>query len=191
MGIRISQRDEVFHVPYGIPNSDGTPESNFVDLKTHPEWVAVLPPCIGWPETRDLLRTINSAESPLMSLAADQAFAHVSHPDHGTALTSFITLCYARLTHNTNMTLMDLAGFLKRRTSELLQLASDTLERRLHLDMVLEVHPTIFHVQGVTGWSLTVLTAAYGPDQGAARSIWGVGMKALQEALVESRDQRE
>lgn len=186
MGIRISQRDDVFHVPYGIPNNDGTPELNFVDLRAHPEWVPVLPPCVGWPETRGLLRAINAAESSLMSLATDQAFVRVNHPDHKTALTSFITLCYAQLARNEQVALTDLAEFLKGRTSELLQLASDMLKRRLFLDIVLEVQPTIFHVKPVRAWSLTVLTTAYGTDEGAARSTWGLGMRALQEALADN-----
>ncbi len=191
MGIRISQRDDVFHVPYGIPNNDGTPESNFVDLKTHPEWVPVLPPCLGWPETCALLRAINAADCSLMSLAADQVFVRVGQPDDQTALTSFLTFCYARLLQNERKALMDLAEFLKGRTSELLQLACDTLQRRLSLDIVLEVHPTIFHVKGISGWSLTALIVAYGQDEGAARSTWGVGMQALQEALIESDARRE
>lgn len=191
MGIRVSQRDDVFHVPYGMLNNDGTPESNFVDLKAHPEWIPVLPPCLGWPETRDLLSAINSAESSLMSLAADQAVVPPSPTGRQPALTSFVTLCYARLARNERESLTALAEFLERRTSGLLQLASDTLQRRLHLDIVLEVQPTIFHIKGVCAWSLTVLMAAYGSDDRAARSTWSVGMKALQEALVESDARRE
>ncbi len=191
MGIRISHRDEVFHVPYGSLNNDGTPDSNFVDLKAHPEWVAVLPPCLGWPETRELLHAINSAKSSLMSLATDQAFVRVTHPDYTIALTSFLTLCYARLARNERETLADLAEFLRRRTSELLQLASDQLQRRLPVDLVIEVQPTIFHLKGVSAWSLTILTAAYGTDERTARSNWGIAMKALHEALIASDARRE
>lgn len=186
MAIRISQRKDVFHVPYAIPNNEGTPDSSFVDLKTHPEWIAVLPPCVGWPETIALLRAVNSPVSSLMSLATGQAFVPVDHPEQEMALTSFITLCYAALARNDRETLASLAEFLKARTSEMLQRASDTLERRLFLEMVIEVQPTMFHLQRVSAWSLTVLTATYGPDEGAARSTWGIGMKALQEALIES-----
>lgn len=186
MGIRISQRHDVFHVPYGIPNDEGTPELSFVDLKTHPEWVRVLPPCIGWPETRELLTAINAAESSLMSLATDQAFVRMDHPEQETVLTSFLTLCYASLARNERELLKTLAEFLRGRTSELLQEACELLQRRLVLDMVLELQPTLFHAQRVRAWSLTVLTAAHGADAGAARSTWGIGMKALQEALIES-----
>lgn len=191
MGIRISQSDEVFHVPYGILNNDGTPDSTFVDLKSHPEWIPVLPPCVGWPETQALLRAINAPESAFMSLATDQAFTPVSEPNHNIALTSFVTLCYAHLPRNTRETLATLAEFLKDRASDLLQLASDHLQRRLFLDVVIEVRPTMFHLIGVSAWSLTVFTVAYGSDGGAARGTWGVGMKALQEALIESDSRKE
>ncbi len=97
MGIRIAESPATFHVPYGPLNSDGTPEASFVDLKTHPEWVPVIEPCLGWPETRELLQSINSPTSPLMSLAASQGFTSPGQPEFQVVLTSFVTLCYAEV----------------------------------------------------------------------------------------------
>jgi len=39
MGIDITEQTETFHVPFGSPNSEGTPETSYVDVKAHPEWI--------------------------------------------------------------------------------------------------------------------------------------------------------
>jgi hypothetical protein len=185
MGIRISERDEVFHIPYGLPNSDGTPESSFVDLKANPALVPVLAPCLGWPETRDLLKAVNAPESPLMTLAADQGFTTTEQPEHLVALTSFVTLSYAEVERNRKPAMADLAERLDKRMSAVLQAVSHVLQRTLFLNVTLELQPTIFHHQGLDGWSLTVLMAAYGGDERDARLTWRMGVKALQAALTD------
>ncbi len=47
MGIDIAEQTETFHVPFGSPNSESTPETSYVDVKAHPEWIPVLPSCLG------------------------------------------------------------------------------------------------------------------------------------------------
>lgn len=184
MGIRISESSQVFHVPYGPFTSEGTPDTGFVDLKAKPEWVPVIPPCIGWPETRDLLRAINSPRSTLMTLAADQVFIAAEQPGK-VVLTSFVTVCFAECERNGKRELAKLAAFLEARVSALLQEASNSLQRALFLNVVLELQPTVFHEKGVSGWSLTILLAAYGSDAHDARITWGIGMKAIRDALAE------
>lgn len=183
VGISISELGAVLHIPYGPPNHDGTLEARFVDLKTHPEWVSIIPASLGWPETRGLLRAINRPESPWMSLAAHQDFTTPDEPGFQMALTSFVTMCYADVERNGKQPLVDLAQCLKRRMSDLLQHASDELERTLFLRVVLELQPTIFHQKNIEGWSLTAFLAAYGSDADDARWTWGIGVRTLQETL--------
>lgn len=185
MGIRIAESPATFHVPYGPLNSDGTPEASFVDLKTHPEWVPVIEPCLGWPETRELLQSINSPTSPLMSLAASQGFTSPGQPEFQVVLTSFVTLCYAEVAHNRREVVEALAALLEPRMSAFLQAASEDLERALFLNVLLDLQPTVFRLKAFDGWSLSVFLAAYGSDEGDARRIWRVGMRSLQEAISE------
>ncbi|MER3424084.1 MAG: hypothetical protein C4293_13520 [Nitrospiraceae bacterium] len=184
MGISISESTTVLHIPYGPFTNEGSPDTGFVDLKAHPEWISVMPPCLGWPETRDLLQAINAPSSPLMTLAADQAFTAPSQSEFKVALASFVTLCYADLPRNAKQPLADLAESLKARISDLLQAVSNELQQRLFLKIVLELQPTIFHHEDLEGWSLTVFMAAYGDDEGETRMTWHVGVRALQEAII-------
>ena len=185
MGIRISERTEIFHVPYGSLNSEGTAEASFVDVKADPAWIPVLPSCVGWPETQALLQVVNSPTSALMTLAADQACTTSVSAEHPVVLTSFVTLCRADVASNGKPAIFELAKFLKARMDDLLQNASTALQRSLYLDIVLEIQPTFFHHQEVEGWSLTVLMAAHGGDEGQARSIWRLGIQVLQDALTD------
>ncbi len=187
MGIRVSETEGVLHIPYGPPSDDGTHESTFVDLKANPSWVPVIPPSIGWPETRNLLEAINASESPLMSLAAHQGFASPDQPEFDAVLTSFVTLCYADLQRNKKLALEQLASFLQLQVSELLQAVSNEIERALFLNVLLELQPTAFHHNAFEGWSLTIFMAAYGGDAGDARRTWNVGVRALQDALTDPK----
>lgn len=67
----------------------------------------------------------------------------------------------------------------------LLQSASNALQARLDLEILLEVRPTVFHVPGVRGWSLTLLAVAHGHDEADARRTWGIAMQAAREALMD------
>jgi hypothetical protein len=80
MAIVVSEGTSLFHVPYGPSISDGSLEASFIDLKTHPNLIPVLPPCMGWPETQELLQLVNAPRSPFMSLAADQSYAKGPDP---------------------------------------------------------------------------------------------------------------
>jgi hypothetical protein len=117
MGIDIAEQTETFHVPFGSPNSNGTPEASYVDVKAHPEWIPVLPSCLGWPETQTLLTIINSPISPFMSLAADQGFTWAEAVERHRVLTSFVAVCFADVSLNTK-------GMLKKAASGVLALLS-------------------------------------------------------------------
>ena len=44
MGILISESSTHFHVPYGPDITYGSLEARFIDLKTNPQMIPVLPP---------------------------------------------------------------------------------------------------------------------------------------------------
>ncbi len=181
MGISISESTNVFHVPFSSPNNDGTPEAGFVDVKAHPEWIPVLPSCIGWPETQSLLKLINAPESPLMSLAAAQHFVAGSPANR--QLASFVVLCFADPSDRDKSAIRNMADFLRARIDELMHVASDRLEQRLDVEIRLELQPTRFHLHGVDGWSLAVMTSVCADETHEARKIWGIVLRVLETAL--------
>jgi hypothetical protein len=186
MPIRISETARVLTVPYGasaLANTDGSPDDRFVDLKANPGWAGVIPPSIGWPETAELLRAVNAPDVPFMTLAADQGVTAVDHEGLKAALVSFVVVCFSEVQRNRKPALNEVAAGVKTRLDDLLSTASDELQRSLDLSVVLELTPTIFRDRQVTGWSLSILMAAYGQDEGDARLIWRIGMMALQQAL--------
>ena len=185
MGIRISERSDLFHVPFGSPNSEGTPENSFIDLKANPEWIAVLPSCVGWPETQELLQVINAPTSQFMSLAADQAFVEPNEIQQRETLTSFVTISFADVETNSKVAILALAEFLIQKVDQRLQEASNALQQSLNLEMVIEQQPTKFHHVGFEGWSLTILLAASGIDRGQARDLWKLCIKALSNVFEE------
>ena len=184
MGIVLSQRTEVFHVPYGPWINDGTLENTFIDIKANPALIPVLPPCIGWPETQALLHTINTTTSPLMSLAADQHFSQGKQDDQPMTLVSFVTLCFAEMALNQKEKIHALAEYLQNTMDSLLQDISNSQQQPLHLEVVLEIQPTVFHHHKFQGWSLTVCISGVGQEPHAIRGDWGWGIQALIDALT-------
>ncbi|TFG63201.1 MAG: hypothetical protein E4H32_04725 [Nitrospirales bacterium] len=183
MGILLSERTEIFHVPYGPLCHDGDLNTGFIDLKANLELIPVLPPCIGWPETQDLLRNINAPLSPFMSLATHQSFVDGRHQDQPVMLIFFVTLCLAEITHKHKSIIADLATFLHGQMDHLLQDISESLQQPLHLEIVLESQPTVFHAFEVDGWSLTIFIAASGQEHHRVRGTWGWGVHAFIDAL--------
>ncbi len=183
MGIRTSERTNLFHVPYGSFNSEGTPENSFFDLRANPSWIPVLPSCIGWIETQTLLLILNASTSKFMSLASDQAFVEQGQP--GATLTFFVTVCFADIGSNTKAAIAELVGHLNQKLNEGFQGISNVLQRSLDLDMVLEMQPTLFHNFQIEAWSLTILMAARGENELQARETWGLCLTMLGQAIEE------
>ena len=186
MGISIAESTNVFHVPFSSFNNDGTPEDGFIDLKAHPEWIPVLPSCIGWPEMQSFLTVINAPNSPWMSLAAAQNFI-AGDPSQ---LTSFFVICLAEPSDQDKPAMMNLADFLQARIDELMHAASQALMQRLDVEIRLELQPTRFHLHGLDGWSLMVMTYVCADDIREARKIWGVVLQVLETALQAYWDER-
>lgn len=183
MGILLSEGSRCFHVPYGPAITDDSLEARFIDLKTHPELIPALPPCVGWPETQELLTQINKAHAPFMTLAADQSFAQGPDPNRPVILASFVSLCFSEISHNTKEFLSDLAVYLQHQMDDLLQDVSDMLVHTLDLEIVLEIQPTQFHHHHIQGWSLTVMIVASGQEHHAVRGTWGYAIHALIDGL--------
>lgn len=183
MGILLSERSEIFHIPYGPLSHDGDLNTGFVDVRANLALIPVLPPCIGWPETQELLRNINAPPSPFMSLATHQCFSDGQEQDQPVMLISFVTLCLAEIAHNQKAMISDLAAFLQYQMDQLLQEISEWLQQPLHLEVVLESQPTAFHHEELNGWSLTIFMAASGQEHQTVRGTWGWGIQALIDAL--------
>ncbi len=183
MGIVLSEGSKHFHVPYGPAITDGSLEARFIDLRANPQMIPVLTPCVGWPETQELLVQINKPQSPFMTLAADQSYA--KGPDHNrpVILVSFVTLCFSEISHNAKDLLSDLVTYLKTHMDDLLQNVSTALDQTLDLEIILEIQPTQFHHYQIAGWSLTVMMIASGQDHHTIRGVWGYGIQSLIESL--------
>jgi hypothetical protein len=101
--------------------------------------IPVLPPCVGWPETQELLTQINTAQSPFMTLAADQSYANGPDSNRPVILVSFVSLCFAEISHNTKDFLSDLVLYLQNQMDVLLQDVSTFLDHSLDLEIILEI----------------------------------------------------
>jgi hypothetical protein len=183
MGILLSESSTYFHVPYGPDIIYGSLEARFIDLKTEPQMIPVLPPCVGWPETQELLTQINTARSPFMTLAADQSYADGPDSNRPVILVSFVSLCFAEISHNTKDFLSDLVLYLQHQMDVILQDVSRILDHTLDLEIILEIQPTQFHHHHIQGWSLTVMMIASGQEPPTVRGTWGYGIHALIDGL--------
>lgn len=183
MDIVLSEGTKEFHVPYGPEINDGTLEARFINLKTNPELIPVLPPCVGWPETQELLTQINKVRSPFMTLAADQSYAKGPDPERPVILVSFVSLCFTDVSHNAKDLLSDLVTFLQHQMDEILRSASTMLNHSLDLEIILEIQPTLFHHHHIQAWSLTVMMIASGQEHHSVRGTWGYGIHALIDSL--------
>jgi hypothetical protein len=183
MGILLSESSTYFHVPYGPGITDGSLEARFIDLKADPQMIPVLPPCVGWPETQELLTQINTDQSPFMTLAADQSYANGPDTNRPVILVSFVSLCFAEISHNTKNFLSDLTLYLQHKMNVFLQDVSTILDFTLDLEIILEIQPTQFHHHHIQGWSLTVMMVASGQEHHPVRETWGYGIHALIDGL--------
>ncbi len=183
MGIVLSEGSKQFHVPYGPAIIDGSLEARFIDLKTNPQLIPVLPPCLGWPETQELLTQINTKQSPFMTLATDQSYPKGRDPHRPIILVSFVSLCFAEIPHNAKDLVSDLANYLQQQMDDVLQDASTMLEHSLDLEIIIEIQPTQFHSHQIQGWSLTVMMIASGQEHHAVRGTWGWGIQALIDGM--------
>lgn len=183
MGILLSESSTYFHVPYGPDITDGSLEARFMDLKADPHMIPVLPPCVGWPETQELLTQINTDQSPFMALAADQCYANGPDTNRPVILVSFVSLCFAEIYHNTKDFLSDLILYLQHKMDALFQDVSTILDIMLDLEIILEIQPTQFHHHHIQGWSLTVMMVASGQEHHTVRDTWGYGIHALIDGL--------
>jgi hypothetical protein len=155
-----------------------------MNLKTHPQMIPVLPPCIGWLETQELLTQINKSQSPFMTLAADQHYTDGPDPHRPVILVSFVTLCFKEISHNAKDVLSDLVLYLQGQMNELLQNVSMLLSTSLDLEIILEIRSTQFHHHHIQGWSLTVMMVASGQESHTVRGTWGYGIHALIDGLT-------
>jgi hypothetical protein len=183
MSIILSERSKQFHVPYGPAITDGSLEARFIDLKTNPQLIPVLPPCVGWPDTQELLRHVNRPQSPFMTLAATQRYAKGPDPIRPVVLVSFVTLCFAEVSHNAKYFISDLVIYLQQQMETILQDSSIMLNQSLDLEIILEIQPTLFHHHRSEGWSLTVMIIASGQEHYAVLGTWGYGIHALIDGL--------
>lgn len=183
MGILVSEGTSLFHVPYGPSLTDGNWDASFIDLKANPGLIPVLSPCVGWPETQELLQQINDACSPFMTLAADQSFAKGPDPARPVILVSFVTLCFAEISHNAKAILSDLTVFLQSQMDVLLQDISTSLGHPMDLEVILEIQPTHYSHQHLDGWSLTAMMISSGQEHHEVRGIWGWGIQTLMDGL--------
>ena len=188
MGISVAESTDVFHVPFSSFNNDGTPEDGYVDLKAHPEWIPVLPSCLGWPEMQSLLKFINAPDSPMMSLAAAQNF--IPGDPSKSQLTSFVVICPANPSEQDKPAMRSLADFLGVKIDELMHETSHAMSRRLDVQIRLELQPTRFHLHGVNGWSLMLMTYVRADEMREARKIWGVVLLVLEAALLAYWEER-
>jgi hypothetical protein len=184
MGILLSESSTYFHVPYGPDITDGSLEARFIDLKTDPQMIPMLPTCVGWPETQELLTQINTAQSPFMTLAADQSYANGPDANQPVILVSFVSLCFAEISYNTKDFLSDLVLSLQHQMDGVLQDVSTILDHSLDLEIILEIQPTQFHHHHIQGWSLTVMMVASGQEHDTVRETWGCGIHALIDGLT-------
>jgi len=122
---------------------------------------------------------------PIYVTCADQGFTTTNSPSTP-VLTSFLTLCWFPLSHNTKSQIDQLAEFLGETIDEFLQQTSDQLQEPLPLEIVLEKQPTQFHHQDFSGWSLSIMIVAQGTTITHARRMWGLGIQALQDILDQS-----
>jgi len=71
-----------------------------------------------------------------------------------------------------------------------MQKASDVLGQRPDIETRLELQPARFHLYGIDGWSLTMMTAVCANEPDAARKIWGLVLRVLETALQAYDDER-
>jgi hypothetical protein len=98
-------------------------------------------------------------------------------------LVSFVTLCFADISHNAKDFLSDLTVFLQSQMDGLIQEINTSLGQNLDLEIILEIQPTQFHAQHIQGWSLTVMMVASGQEHHAVRGTWGWGIHSLIDGL--------
>jgi hypothetical protein len=183
--VELGAQDEVMEVPWAAPDQG----LQYYDLKRHPELLLHIREAQEVPELGEFLAKINSPASFLETAKCDAWSATEMNPEEdvfaaAVKFSSYIDLLFSEHTRRFSLIdhenlAKDLSGLLKRAPE--IPAATEFLTRRCY-----------YHDEtGETrdGFYITSYIFGYGADGMQARKQWAIGLKLLENAVLQlSRD---
>ena len=179
--IELGADDPVLDFPWTDPSG----KLAFVDLKRHPESIDQIEEAQAFLELKEFLRTLNSRRSVLETakcdawatteLSPEEEIYNASHK-----FASYVDVVFsetqARLSLSCHEQFVKALVELLRRAPEIPS-AVEACVRRCFVDPNSEMQE---------GFYVTLYISGYGNDEAAARRNWGVGLKLVGNAVVQT-----
>ena len=177
--VELGNDDPVLDFPW----TDSSGRLAYVDVKRHPELLPTIPEASGNPELAEFLRSINSARSPLQSAKCDTWMTTELAPEEEIFAASHKFASYV------DIVLSDAADCLNfSRHEEFVKRLVALLRRSPEIASSVEVFVRrCFFVaaQISEGFYFTVYVNGYGNDEPSARKNWAIGMKLVENAIIQ------
>lgn len=153
------------------------------DLRSHPEFLALVEEANRYPELREFLSALNGDNSIFETAKCDVwADSELSEAEeiYGGAvkLASYIDVLFA----NASATRFDFAGHerLARRAVGLIEAGPE-----IPATAELIIRRCYYGEAGEPGFYLTIYVTGYGDDDAAAQGRWGAAIKSVERALLQ------
>ncbi len=181
--VELGAQDETLAVPWSSP--DG--RMRYYDLKRQPDLLLYIEEAARYRELGEFLATVNSAMSRLQSAKCDAWFTTELNEEeqvYGTAckFVSYVDLFFAdaesRFSFPTNEDFVKRLSKLLGRAPEISAAAEFVLRRGYFGEGDTAPEPQ-------SGYYVTFYLSGYGDDEADARRRWGIGMKLVENAILQ------
>jgi hypothetical protein len=175
-------------LPIPYPSIERVESTNYgyMDLKADPQLIDEIPELRDAPELRSLVAALNAPGSPFRSLGCEKVLSNHEDPENPhlhARFVSYVDIAFADMVKNSDRDLF----------VEMVEVFnSHCYEQRDALPHFLiasfDLRPSIYHQDGVEGWSVAAWVGGFGTDAEEARTTWAVGIKVLERFLTELWD---
>ena len=177
MFVKVTKNEKPLGIPYFRPPDD-TNSHSFVDLRQHPEQIALIPEIRDWPELEATLIDLRKPGSAFRSHGCEKQFCE---DGSGHGVSGYVGVWFDDISRAKSLEAH--AEFFDRFQKEALTGWPDT-----DTFVEFEVQPTILREENATIWSFSIWLIVRGcASQEAAKEKWSAALKFVREFLTGQR----
>lgn len=187
--IELGRDDHALEIPWSSP--DGT--QRYLDLKRQPDLLLNVLEAADNQELAEFLVALNAAHSPLETAKCDTWVSDEIHPEEEVfgapwKFGAYVDLIFSALEERASFELHEefaerISGLLKRAPD--FAAAADFVIRRCYS------HTRADQDRSEEGFCITVYVSGFGDEQDDARRNWVIGLKVVQNALMQMLAQQQ
>lgn len=167
-------------IPYDPVQRDESYNYGYVDLKTNPNLIELIPEVQGWHELSELLQAINSSSSSFQSLGCEKSFSDfidADYPELTTKLVSYVEVAFSNINLNSKESNFEYV------VDEIYTFSKNySLENFIFVEY--ELTPTFYEKLNLRGWCLCIWVGGHGSSEQEARKNWASPITVLHDFFM-------